>query len=190
MMDKSIEFYKILMCRKTGTHLVEYALPEGYSAVHFKNGDEKEWADIEYSVKEFKSKKDAMCYFQEQYLPFSEELKRRCMFIEDSAGKKIATFTVWWEYIGKRRYPWVSWVAVKPKHQSKGIGKALIYVGMRLMNDIEGDAESYLKTQTWSYKAINIYREQGFEIVKEVLDPNWDSGDYDKMMSVLRKHLR
>lgn len=190
MMDKSIEFYKILMRRKTGVDLVEFKLPVGYSFKLYTEGDAKFWADIEHSVQEFDTRKSARGYFEKRYLPYNDELEKRCMFVEDSKGIKIATFTVWWEYLGSRRYPWISWVAVKPEHQRKGIGKALIYRGMKLLLDIEGDVEAYLKTQTWSYKAINIYKEQGFEIVKEVLDPNWNSSDYDKMMSVLRKHLR
>ncbi|MCK5757835.1 MAG: GNAT family N-acetyltransferase [Clostridiales bacterium] len=190
MLDKTIEFHDILMRRKAGTPLFEYMLPKGYSFVYYKKGDEKAWVDTEYSVEEFDSKKAAMDYFRKRYLPYAEELQRRCLFIEDSHGNKIATLTIWWEYIGKRRYPWVSWVAVKPGCQGRGIGKALIYKGMKLMLEIEGDIDSYLKTQTWSYKAINIYRGQGFEIVKEKVEGNWNNGDYDKMMSVLNEHLR
>ncbi len=190
MMDKTIEFHKILMRRKAGAGLKQYGLPEGYAYSFFEKGDEKAWVDIEHSVQEFKTKKAAASYFKERYLPFNEELERRCLFIRDPNGIKIATFTVWWEYIGQRRYPWVSWVGVKPNFHGKGIGKALVYQGMKLLIDIEGDVETYLKTQTWSYKAVNIYKEQGFEIVKEKLDCNWDSDDYDKMMSVLKKHMR
>jgi len=190
MMDKTVKFHKILMRRKAGTPYKNHRLPNGYSFVMFKKGDEKAWVDIENSVQEFKTKKEAMSYFRERYLPYVDELERRCIFIQEPNGSKIATFTIWWEYIGQRRYPWVSWVGVKPDYQGKGLGKALVCRGMKLLIDIEGDTETYLKTQTWSYKAVNLYIDQGFHIVKEKLDCNWDSEDYDKMISVLKKYLR
>ena len=190
MLDKSIEFHKILMQRPSGTDIVEYSLPAGFHFTMYKKGDDRAWADIEHSVNEFSTKKKALDYFKKKYKPFIEELERRCIFVENADGGKIATFTVWWEYIGARRYPWISWVAVKPDYQGKGIGKALISRGMRLLDELEGDAVSFLKTQTWSYKAINIYLEQGYEIVRDKPGVDWDSGDYDKMMSVLNDYLR
>ncbi len=190
MMDMTIEFHKILMRRKAGSSLIIYDLPHGYTFVCYLKGDEKFWAEIEHSVKEFKTKKAAGEYFKENYKLHVEELERRCFFIEDAKGKKIATLTIWWEYIGARRFPWVSWVAVMPEHQGKGLGKALVSKGMEMCLEIEGDSDVYLKTQTPSYKAVNIYKEQGFDFVKEKTNSGWDIEDYDKMMSVLKEHLR
>ncbi len=190
MMDMTIEFQKILMRYKAGSPLVSYGLPQGYTMVLYQGGDEKSWAKIEHSVQEFKTQKAAGEYFKDNYQLFTEELERRCIFFEDNEGKKIATFTIWWEYIGKRRYPWVSWVAVMPEHQGLGLGKALVSKGMELCLEIEGEHDVYLKTQTPSYKAVNIYREQGFDFVKEKTNTGWDIEDYDKMISIIKGHLR
>lgn len=190
MMDLTIEFHKILMLRKAESTLIKYDLPQDYTFVLYQKGDEKAWAEIEHSVQEFKTKKAAEEYFKNNYQLYISELERRCLFIEDKKRKKIATLTIWWEYIGTRRFPWVSWVAVMPNHQGKRLGKALVSKGMEMCLEIEGESDVYLKTQTPSYKAVNIYKEQGFDFVKEKTNNGWDIEDYDKMMSVLKEHLR
>lgn len=81
MLDKSIPYYDILMVRKKGMSVKDYKLPEGFKFVLFKSGDEKEWAEIETSVGEFDSESDALVYFQRNFLPYLDELERRCIFI-------------------------------------------------------------------------------------------------------------
>jgi ribosomal protein S18 acetylase RimI-like enzyme len=56
------------------------------------------------------------------------------------------------------------WVAVKPSYQGLGLGKAIIAKGVRLMVELEGDCVMYIPTQTWSHKAIKLYRWAGFEL--------------------------
>ena len=167
MLDKSIEFFKIILKREKGKELKNETLPEGFKFVKFKKGDEKAWAEIEKSVLEFENTKDGEEYFKNKYLPYIDELERRTIFIENNNGEKIATFTAWWRYTGERRYPFMEWVAVKPEYQGKGLGKALISEGVKLMIAIEGDCDMYIPTQTWSYKAIRLYRWAGFEFETE-----------------------
>ena len=55
MLDKSIEFFKIILKREKGRELKDETLPEGFRFVKFKKGDEKSWAEIEKSVLEFEN---------------------------------------------------------------------------------------------------------------------------------------
>ncbi|WP_211295748.1 GNAT family N-acetyltransferase [Planifilum fimeticola] len=59
---------------------------------------------------------------------------------KEGDGEKVATFTAWWGYTGKRHHPFVRWVAVKEPHQGMGLGKAIIAEGVRRMVEIEGVA--------------------------------------------------
>lgn len=190
MLDKSIPYYHVLMVRKKGTLVKDYKLPEGFEFVLFKSGDEKEWAEIETTVGEFDSAADALVYFQRNFLPYLDELERRCIFIKNNKGEKVATLTIWWRYTGNRRDPWIYWVAVKPEYQGLGLGKAIVFEGMRRFIEIEGDRDVYLHTQTWSYKAINIYREAGFEITKEKGLGGYENNDYEKAQELIAKYLR
>ncbi len=189
MLDKSVKYYHILMCRKHGIPLPEFTLPEGYKFVSFKAGDEKEWSEIEASVGEFERAVDAYEYFRQKYLPFISELERRAIFVENESGEKCATATTWWSYTGIRRDPWLHWVSVKPGFQGKGIGKALVVEALRRMAAIEGDRDFYLHTQTWSYKAIGIYLECDFEIsCEEGLGGYWN--EYKKALPILKRKMK
>lgn len=190
MLDKSIPYYRVIMKREKGSFLKEFRLPEGFKFTLFKSGDEKEWAEIEASVGEFNRAVDALVYFQEDFLPYKKELERRCIFIENDKGEKIATLTIWWGYTGVRRDPWIRCVAVNPKYQGLGLGKAIVYEGMKRLLEIEGDRDVYLQTQTWSYKAINIYREFGFAITDEKGIGGFENGDYEKAMELLQNYLK
>ncbi|MDZ5253891.1 GNAT family N-acetyltransferase [Clostridium sp. LIBA-8841] len=167
MLDKSVEFFRMVLKREKGTKLKSASLPEGFKFVKFKKGDEKAWAEIETSVLEFENVNVAKEYFENKYIPYSSEIERRILFIENENGEKIATFTAWWRYTGERRHPFMEWVAVKPDYQGKGLGKALISEGVKLMVAIEGDCDMYIPTQTWSHKAIKLYRWAGFAFETE-----------------------
>lgn len=190
MLDKSIPYYNILMKRRKGRPVFHYDLPEGYRFVLYKPGDEKDWAEIETSVGEFDSEADALYYFRNSYMTFPDELMNRCLFIEDSEGKRVATLTVWWTYTGERRDPWIHWVAVRPEYQGLGLGKALVSGGMKHLIEMEGDRNVYLHTQTWSYKAVGIYMKAGFEITRQKGLGGYENNEVDQALSLLRQYLK
>lgn len=166
MLDKSIPYKHILMKRPKGTPVKNYALPDGYSLCLYQEGNERDWAEIESSVLEFDDPASALKYYDKEFMPYPEELKRRQYFVRDPEGKMAATASAWWKMSGDRRVPILHWVAVKPEYQGKGLGKALVTAAVQRMIALEGDVDIYLHTQTWSYKAINIYLDAGFELLQ------------------------
>ncbi|HHW32347.1 MAG TPA: GNAT family N-acetyltransferase [Clostridiaceae bacterium] len=189
MLDKSLPFFRVIMVRKAGTPVPEPLLPDGYKFVTFIEGDERHWAEIETSVGEFNNVYEAVNYYRENYLPYTEEVKRRTIFIQNKEGEKIATLTNWWGYTGERRDPWMHWVAVKPEYQGLGMGKAIVFEGVRRMILIEGDRDFYLPTQTWSYKAIGVYLKAGFEFCKEKYAGGFEN-EYEKALQVIKDKIR
>ena len=185
MLDKSVPYADVLMHRKKGTSVPVYDLPAGYRFSAFHSGDEKAWAKIETSVLEFPDELDALIYFQREFLPFISELERRCLFIEDDKGEKIATSTAWWCYSGARRDPWLYWVAVKPQYQGLGLGKAIVSKVTQMMMEIEGDRDFYLHTQTWSHRAIKIYEKLGYAITREKNLYKYTNENYEQAIAIL-----
>lgn len=174
------------MHRAPGTPIPQYPLPPGFRFAMFRDGNETDWARIEASVGEFDSEFAALIYFKENYIPHSDELKRRLLFVETDDGLKVATANAWWSVITpprrkwlprlfqmshnetfEDRRAWLHWIAADPKYQGLGLGKAVVARALELMREIEGDVDMYLRTQTWSYKAINIYKKFGFEPTDE-----------------------
>ena len=186
MLDMSLPYADILMKREKDTELLLFPLPENYRFSYFKAGDEKAWAKIETSVLEFDDEIDALLYFQRDYLPFLSELERRCLFVETTEGEKIATCTAWWDYSGERRDPWLHWFAVHPKHQGKGIGKALASKLLQRMTEIEGKRDFYLHTQTWSHRAVKIYEALGYRITDERNLAGYANDDNSKALAILK----
>ena len=188
MLDKSIPYAKIKMIRKAGTPIPDFPLPEGYKFTFFTDGSEEDWARIETSVDEFDSVFEALLFFKEEFIPYKEELYRRCLFIETEDGKKIATSTAWWSFVEDERRAWLHWVSVDKDYQGLGLGKAIVSKVTKLLEEIEGDVDFYLSTQTWSYKAINIYKQFGYEITDEkALYQGKSKGHYKKAIKLLKK---
>lgn len=189
MLDKSIPYFNIIMKRKADTPVPSIDLPSGYSFVSFSVDCQCAWAEIETSVGEFDSTDEALEYFNENYLSYPNEVERRTFFIQNSEGEKIATATAWWNYTGERRDLALEWIAVMPAYQGIGLGKAVVFEALKRMLQIEGDRDIFLHTQTWSYRAIGIYLQAGFEFVTEGAFSTY-SNDYYKALPLLKEVLK
>ena len=190
MLDKTVPYAKLKMVRRVGTPVPDYPLPEGFKFVFYEDGDETYWAKLEASVYEFDSEFAALLRFKEEFSPDvnAKELRRRCMFIENESGEKVATASAWWSYIENERHPWLYWVSVSPEYQGLGLGKAIVSRVTQLLLEIEGDVDFFLSTQTWSYRAINIYKQFGYEPTDEkALYPGKLKRDYKKALKILSK---
>jgi len=191
MLDKSIPYARLIMVRKAGTPIPDYPLPPGYKYTFYTEGAEKDWARVETSVDEFDSEFAALVHFKQEFIPYINELYRRCIFIETEDGKKIATANAWWSFVEDERRAWLHWVSVENGYQGLGLGKAIISKVTQLLYEIEGDVNFYLSTQTWSYKAIDIYLKCGFEPTNEkILYSKKQKNDYKKAMKILDTILK
>lgn len=189
MLDKTIPYYNIIMKRIKGTVFPEVILPDGYSFSSFSEGDEIYWAEIMTSIGEFDNISEALDCFRNEYLSNLDELKKRLIFVVNKKGTKVGTLTNWWNYTKEVREPSIHWVGVIKEFQGLGLGKAIVFEGMKRMIQLEGDRDFFLHTQTWSYKAINIYIQAGYKIVNDET-----FGDYinesEKAMSIIRDKMQ
>lgn len=189
MLDKSIPYAELWMCRPWNLPVNEHGLPEGFHFAFYQEGDEQQWAAIETSVSEFDDEAQALDYFERAFAPYPEELKERMLFVIDSSGEKIGTCSAWWkETATGERFPLIHWVAVKPKYQGKGIAKAMVSHALALLEKLEHASPMpiYLHTQTWSHPAVRLYQKLGFEIMDRNLDGS-PNPDYEKAMAILHR---
>lgn len=188
MLDKTLPYFNIIMKRLKGTEFPKVILPDGFSFSSFVDGDEIYWAEIETSIGEFDNVEEALNCFRNEYLTNINELKKRLIFIQNKEGKKVGTLTNWWNYSQGVRDPSIHWVGIIREFQGLGLGKAIVFEGMRRMIELEGDRDLFLHTQTWSYKAINIYIQAGYKIVNDET-----FGDYinesEKAMPIIRDKI-
>jgi len=81
LLDKTVPYFNVIMKRGAGQPISAFDLPPGFSWTWFIQGNETEWASIEASVGEFASEREALEYFEREYLPFAHELERRLLFV-------------------------------------------------------------------------------------------------------------
>lgn len=180
MLDKSIPRYSVLMIKDDPLYYPQYTLPEGYKFCMYKNGFEDEWAELETAVGEFNNSIEARKYFNTEFLVNSNELYKRCIFVLDLKNRITATSSVWYGNHFGHELQRIHWVSVHPQHQGKGIAKALITRSLEVLNELEySGGFIYLTTQTWSYKAINIYLKFGFKPYLGDKPINWKCKNED-----------
>jgi GNAT superfamily N-acetyltransferase len=163
VLDKSIPHYKVIMVLESTEKIRGYPLPAGYRFCMYKRGDERYWAEIETAVGEFDSVQSALARFTSEFGEKLDEMEKRCLFVETVQGEKIATVTAWYGVHRGERLGRLHWLAVRPDHQGKGLGKVLVARVLKIFSELEHNKMIYLTTQSWSYKAIGLYKSFGFK---------------------------
>lgn len=159
-----MERIKLKMFRNNLENFPQFELPEGYTIRMFRQGDEHNWAKVETAAGEFKDTDEALKRFNKEFGTNIEEMKYRCLFIENKSGEVIGTTTAWFghlEGIGGKLGR-IHFVAIKPEYQGKKLSKPLLSTALNKMIEL-GHEQVYLTTQTTSYPAINMYLNYGFE---------------------------
>lgn len=164
---------RLKMVRNDLKEIPAYALPTGFRFRLFEKDDEKTWARIETSVDEFKNEDAALERFTAEFGAHIEEMKERCLFIENEQGEAIATTTAWYGDLRGKVEGRIHWVGVIPEYQGRGLAKPLLSEAMKILANHHETA--YLTSQTTSYQAINLYLNYGFEpyLTESTCDEAW-----------------
>lgn len=168
MLDFSVPYQDIVMIHAGGP-TPPPALPEGYAFRMYEAGDERHWARIETSVREFDQEAQALRYFEKTYLPHAQVLPQRLVFVVDPAGRPVGNSSAWFETIDGQACAKVHWVAVQPDQQGRGLGKAVVLKTLELMGTLDPGKPILLHTQTWSHMAVRIYLRAGFRPIRNGL---------------------
>lgn len=197
MLDKFIPYKSFIMVLspKAAERIRTPSLPEGFAFRCFQEGDERNWRRIETSVLEFADEEKAETYFRARFLRYPDELKKRCLFVVDPGGQAVATATAWCETpeFPDACRPQLTWVAVEPEFQRRGIGRAIVSKAISLYEDLRPGQKIFLHTQTWSHRAIRLYRSLGFTLCREQricrcgLAPQLYDNEYAEGITVLRQ---
>lgn len=162
MLDKSLPYMGVFLIRKNHTPYPRYSLPEGFQVTGYRPGNETAWAELLYGLGMMGTLEDAKGIFEREFLPYPDKLKKQCLFVLSPEGEVAATASLWdGEIFGKTMLR-VHWVGVSPKYQRMGLMKGLLTKILDLYEEIGPYDFLYLETQTWSWKAINLYESFGF----------------------------
>jgi GNAT superfamily N-acetyltransferase len=184
MLDKSVPSGKAIMIKYDVENYPRFALPEGFYITGYRDGLEKEWAIIELEQQDMGSLERAEETFRKAFMSEPQWLKDRCLFVMDGAKNKVAAvISLWIGTLVDEPHNRVHWIATKEEYQGLGLIKGALTYVMDLYHRLGQTGYIYLTTQTYSYKAINIYKKFGFEPYLGQLHSADSDFDRDKHMA-------
>lgn len=162
ILDKSIEFKKVLMVITRKTIKREVSLKEGYNYVDFNENLIDSWCDLHVKTGLFETKEQAKSKLEEMLQQDKEFFKDNFLFVVNKENKLIASAGLWKgkDFDGNRLR--LHYISVDPKEQHNKIAQAMISCLCIKYDSIPGKYPLYLATQSQSYGAIALYSRMGF----------------------------
>lgn len=162
------------------------SLRDDYCIEKYSVGMEKVWTDIQKAAGEFMedTDEDVQSYFVNRF--DNKDLRNRCIFLKNIHTEKyVGTCIAWEEKCNGETVPVLHWLAISDEVAGNGYARMLITQIMKLF-ETEEKYPIYLHTQPWSYKAIKLYNDFGFNICKK--DSFCDvENEYEFAMPVLKQ---
>lgn len=164
MLDRTIPYCNMILRCDAYSHR-EVLLPEGFSIRGYEPGLECVWAELEFSIGDFSTRKEAKDYFNDAYLKEEVLLQKNACFLFDPDGKVVGSCIAWKDQRRGREIASLHWLVVAEGCQGMGLGRALCCAVMNLFA-AQGRLPVYLHTQPWSWKAVFLYLSLGFRLQK------------------------
>ena len=162
MIDRSIPFYNTLLrCDAYREQAIN--LPAGFRIVTWQPGLERDWARMEAALGDFANEAEAEDYFRRTYL--DADRPDDLFFVLNEAGQAAGTCLAWTDERQGKAVNSLHWLVVEEKYQRRGLGRALCTAVMNRFYELNA-APIYIHTQPWSYKAILLYHDLGFRLLK------------------------
>ena len=152
-------------------------LPTGYSFRLCRHNELEVWKRIIVHEQYIDYVTD---YYNRVYSAHEDEFFRRCLFVCDTDDKPIASCLLWRSY---GLINTIGWFAVLPKHEGKGLGRALISKILKY-----AELPVYLHTQPTSARAIKLYSDFGFKLINDTKIGHREN-DLAKSLPYLQKIL-
>lgn len=178
MLDKTVPYIGAIMVNDSPTEYPRFELPAGYLITGYQPGFEFAWADLHIEIEQFSTQAEGVKMYRQEFFTHPERLRKNCLFVLDEDANVAAVGALWDGNHFGTVHPRIHWIATHPAHQGKGLIKALLTRLMDLHIE-QGGGPLYLVTQTWSYRAINLYMQFGFAPYLGKKPMNWVQDDYD-----------
>lgn len=142
-------------------------LPPGYVLRPYRSGDGDTWRELQSSTGVYGSVSAEL--FGREFGDRVSDLVERIMFAE-ADGRAVAVSAAWFPSkdvaasAGR-----LHWVAVRPSHQRRGLGRALVINSLWRLREL-GYSTAYLTTGAQNLPAISLYRSLGFEPVPRTVE--------------------
>ncbi len=121
------------------------SLPHGYRFTNFREGDENNWAYIQYKSGSFKEYQQAIrVIFRESRL-LKNEIKKRCIFLENEVGERIGTFILMPKNSNENNIEEIRYLAINSKYNDKGLENLLVSKAYQIVSELGGEIKKELE---------------------------------------------
>lgn len=181
MIDRSIPYMPVMMIRRDDAACPSCELPKGY-AFDFcrKDTGKEEWIYVQYASGQMDDVDVIRKLYDSEFMDREQEIYRRMLFVRDENGKAVASASLWFGSPFGEEIDRIHWVATDCAHQGKGICRAMLKKLLELHYALGSRGGVYLISQTFSYAAINIYQEFGFERYMGPEPPGWHVENFEE----------
>ena len=182
--DKTIPFKDIIM-RNDNPQLYDPVLPEGYTLDTYKDGDEYAWAKMEVYAGDFATEEKAVQYFRDIHLCKKDEVMKRFVAVRNKDGLCVSSCFAWKTNRKGEPAAALQWLVTMPGYEGLGLARAAAAETVNRYYRM-GEKPVYLHTQPWSYKALWLYYQHGFKIVRNDTFQAFGN-DCDEALEILDK---
>ena len=138
-------------------------IPAGYHIRCCRKDEVNLWKSIHFDTKAETDENRAYMdsFFDRVYAPEGDLFFRTCLFLCDAKERPVGACLAW-KVFGCAST--IHWFKVRRDCEGKGLGRALLSEVMRRLSP--SDYPVFLHTQPSSYRAIKLYSDFGFALVK------------------------
>lgn len=182
MIDRKIPFFPILMVKRDMDVFPDCALHPDYEFSFYTPETGKEdWIEVQFSSEQIENRAEIGNLFDAEFMTDPEKLSDQMLFVREKATKKpVATAALWYGNPFGYDQMRIHWVATDTAHQGKGLCRAMLSRLMKRYHELHMTGDVYLLSQTFSYAAISIYQDFGFERYLGEEPVNWHVDNFEE----------
>lgn len=178
------DLHLFMMCEKINPKALS-DLPNGFHVRNCRKNELDIWKAMPFDTIELtKQYYDFMTQYYDSVYSEKEELfYQKCLFVCNDEDKPIATCFAWKAY---DKITTIHWLKVLKEYEGKGIGRALLSIVMKHLNQVEFPV--FLHTHPNSYRAIKLYSDFGFNLLSDPIIGS-RKNDLKECLPILKRYL-
>lgn len=162
VLDRDVEFKKVLMVIARKTIKKEVPLKEGFEYVQYTDDLYEDWCKLHLDTKMFETIEEAHKKLDEMLEKDKQFFIDNFLFVKDSEGKIVASAGLWYGKDFDEDRLRLHFVSVAQSAQHNKIAQSMITKLCMMYDKIPSKYPLYLATQSQSYGAISLYARIGF----------------------------
>lgn len=180
MIDRSVPYYPIMMIKKDMDVFPDCALHPDYRFEFFSPETGREdWIRVQFRSGQIEEENTIGNLFDSEFMTDPELLPDQMLFVRDKkTNEPVASAALWYGNPFGYKQMRIHWVATHADHQGKGLCRAMLSRLMKRYHELNMTGDVFLFSQTFSYAAISIYQDFGFERYLGEEPVNWRMDNY------------